>query len=55
MQQMVSQANSQLPSLVDENTRLDKITVINVENLKYQFTLINEPKDGINIDTFPKI
>lgn len=53
IQNFIEQANLQLPKLVDDQTRLDKIIVIDINNLKYNFTFIDiEKKEIQSIDEF---
>lgn len=41
--------NAQLPEMLDSDTRLDSTSVEN-ETLKYHYTLVNFPKDNIEVD-----
>ena len=54
IQNLAAQANSQLPQMIDEHTRLDKVIAADSKTLKYIFTLIAESKDSIDIETFSK-
>lgn len=54
IQNLAAQANAQLPQMIDERTRLDKVTAEDSTTLKYLFTFITESKDSIDIETFSK-
>lgn len=54
IQNLAAQTNAQLPQLIDEQTRLDKVIAEDSTTLKYLFTFITESKDSIDIETFSK-
>ncbi len=52
MHEMAVQTNSQLPNMIDEQTRLDKCVVLDSRNIKYQLTLVSYTKDQIDKEMF---
>jgi hypothetical protein len=48
----VSEINKNCPLLVDQETRLDKSELLPNNVLKYNFTLVNQKKEDINMNGF---
>lgn len=52
LQRMVNDANSQLPVMADDETRIDKITVLGHDALEYQFTFVHTYHNEFDIPQF---
>lgn len=46
----VKQMNSHCPSMVDDETRLDKVQFLPGNNLEFYYTLIQRDKDSVSIN-----
>lgn len=55
MQDAARQTNLQLPKMLDDKTRLDRLIVLDTKNVKYQVTIISSDKKDIDIEKFISI